>query len=77
HFVVLRGTVEDRVYLADPSRGTIRLSIYDFLDQWSGEALFLGKRGFGLPKDFPLAIKSQAPVRNELEIARRWLFRMP
>ena len=37
HFVVLRGTRGDRVYLADPSRGNIRMPAYRFLDSWLGE----------------------------------------
>jgi hypothetical protein len=76
HFVVLRGAIEDRVFLADPTRGNIRLSIHEFLEQWSGEVLILGKKGFGLPKDHPLALKHPSPVQNEYEPARRWLYRV-
>ncbi|HUT13337.1 MAG TPA: C39 family peptidase [Thermoguttaceae bacterium] len=74
HFVVFRGVVEDRVYLADPIRGNIRLSAKRFLDQWSGESLFLGKTGFGLPEEYPLAIRVWGPARPEMEIARQALF---
>ncbi len=38
HFVVLRGVRGDRVYLADPSRGNIRMPMYAFLETWLGEA---------------------------------------
>jgi predicted double-glycine peptidase len=34
HFAVLRGVRGDRVYLADPSRGNIRMPMYAFLDSW-------------------------------------------
>jgi uncharacterized protein len=34
HFAVLRGIRGDRVYLADPSRGNIRMSMDAFLDSW-------------------------------------------
>ena len=34
HFAVLRGVRGDRVYLADPSRGNIRMPMYAFLDTW-------------------------------------------
>jgi predicted double-glycine peptidase len=34
HFAVLRGIRGDRVYLADPSRGNIRLPMHTFLDDW-------------------------------------------
>jgi predicted double-glycine peptidase len=34
HFAVLRGIRGDRVYLADPARGNMRLPLYAFLDSW-------------------------------------------
>lgn len=34
HFAVLKGIRNDRVYLADPSLGNIRMPIYKFLDMW-------------------------------------------
>ena len=34
HFAVLRGVRGTRVYLADPSRGNIRMPLYAFLDSW-------------------------------------------
>lgn len=34
HFAVLRGVRGDRVYLADPSRGNIRMPMYTFLETW-------------------------------------------
>jgi hypothetical protein len=34
HFAVFRGIRGDRVFLADPSRGNIRMSIDAFLDSW-------------------------------------------
>lgn len=34
HFAVFRGVRGDRVYLADPSRGNIRVPLYSFLDSW-------------------------------------------
>jgi predicted double-glycine peptidase len=74
HFVVLRGIRQGTVYLADPIRGNIRLSIEEFMKQWSGESLFLGKRGFGLPEEHPLAIKKVGPTQPELEVARQALF---
>jgi len=70
HFAILRGVVEDRVFLADPSRGNIRLSLQDFLKEWSGNTFVLGKDGFGLPQDHNLAIKHQPGFRNELFLLR-------
>lgn len=34
HFAVLRGVRGDRVYLADPSRGNIRMPVHTFVDSW-------------------------------------------
>jgi predicted double-glycine peptidase len=34
HFAVLRGARGDRVYIADPSRGQVRLQTSRFLDSW-------------------------------------------
>lgn len=34
HFAVLRGISGDRVYLADPARGNIRMPLYAFVETW-------------------------------------------
>jgi predicted double-glycine peptidase len=34
HFAVLKGIRNDRVYLADPSLGNVRMPVYQFLDMW-------------------------------------------
>jgi predicted double-glycine peptidase len=34
HFAVLRGIRGDRVYLADPSRGNVRMPMHTFIDGW-------------------------------------------
>jgi hypothetical protein len=34
HFAVFKGVRADRVYLADPSLGNVRMPIYQFLDMW-------------------------------------------
>ncbi|ADB17484.1 peptidase C39 bacteriocin processing [Pirellula staleyi DSM 6068] len=73
HFVVLKGSVDDRVFLADPLRGNVRMSAEKFMTHWSGEALLVGKRGFGLPQSHPLQIHTDPPVQNELDAARRYL----
>jgi predicted double-glycine peptidase len=74
HFAVLKGVQGDRIYLADPSLGNVRLSIDRFVRQWSGVALVLGKPGFGLPTEYPLAVEDQESVPNETLAARRSLF---
>jgi uncharacterized protein len=74
HFAVLKGVRGDRIYLADPSLGNVRLSADRFAKEWSGIALVLGKREFGLPREYPLAVDDQEPVSNEILAARRSLF---
>jgi len=70
HFAILRGVIEDRVFLADPSRGNIRLSMSEFLKEWSGNTFVLGKEGFGLPQDHGLTIKHKPGFRDELFLLR-------
>jgi predicted double-glycine peptidase len=77
HFAVLRGVREDRVFLADPSRGNIRLSIEEFTQEWKGETFVLGKAGFGTPFQHNLAILHQAGFRNEQDILRPVLLDRP
>jgi uncharacterized protein len=38
HFAVLKGLRGDRVYLADPSLGNVRMPLYRFLDMWADES---------------------------------------
>jgi predicted double-glycine peptidase len=46
HFVVYRGTINGRVYLADPIRGNVRPTISEFCCQWQKHAaLVVVKRG--------------------------------
>ncbi|MCI5162195.1 MAG: hypothetical protein D3917_09285 [Candidatus Electrothrix sp. AX5] len=75
HFAILRGIKEDRVFLADPSRGNIRLSVFEFAKKWPGIALVLGKKGFGTPSEHLLAVKKISPVANELSAARSGMYR--
>ncbi len=56
HFAVLRGVDRGRVYLADPSRGNLRMSIHRFLEEWSGIVFVLGKAGEELLVDYPLEL---------------------
>ena len=77
HFAVLRGVREDRVFLADPSRGNIRLSVKEFIKEWKGETFVLGKAGFGTPFQHNLAILHQAGFRNELDVLRPVLLDRP
>jgi predicted double-glycine peptidase len=57
HFAVLRGVSWRRVYLADPARGNLRMSLERFLDEWGGIIFVLGKKGEENIRDYPLAIR--------------------
>lgn len=77
HFAILRGIREDRVLLADPSRGNLSVPISRFVQEWSGITLVLGKEGFGTPTEHPLAIDDGSPFRPQLQAARRALYLRP
>jgi predicted double-glycine peptidase len=77
HFAILRGSREDRVFLADPSRGNVSMPVSRFVKQWSGITLVLGKEGFGTPAAYPLAVDSASPFRPQLQAARRALYLRP
>lgn len=66
HFAVYRGFDRGRVYLADPSRGNLRMSIGHFLDEWSGIVFVLGKPGEEDIKKYELQIPSPLFVQPEL-----------
>jgi predicted double-glycine peptidase len=56
HFAVLRGIVDGRVYLADPGRGNLRMSVARFEDEYGGIIFVLGKAGEENIKQYPLQI---------------------
>ena len=74
HFAVLKGVVGDRVYLADPSRGNVRMAVFRFSKEWAGIALILGKKGFGLPEEYPLDLSDQKLSLIEMQSARSALY---
>jgi predicted double-glycine peptidase len=74
HFAVLKGSNGDRIYLADPSRGNIRMSVDRFSEEWSGIALVLGREGFGVPRTYPMALTDRELELNEIQPARRSLY---
>jgi ABC-type bacteriocin/lantibiotic exporter with double-glycine peptidase domain len=43
HFAVLRGIDRGRVFLADPARGNLRMSMGRFLSEWGGIVFVLDK----------------------------------
>ena len=66
HFVVLKGIYKDRVYLADSSRGNLRMPLFLFFKQWKGVALIVGKDGTGILNDHDLSIEVGDDYRPEV-----------
>ena len=66
HFAVLRGIDRGRVYLADPSRGNLRMSVHRFMEEWSGIVFVLGKNGEEHLKNYPLALPRSDVLNPEL-----------
>jgi predicted double-glycine peptidase len=56
HFAVLRGIAGDRVFLADPARGNLRMSLSRFANEYGGVVFVLGKAGEENIKTYPLAL---------------------
>ena len=82
HFAVLRGVVGDRVWLADPSRGNLRMSISRFKNEWGGVAFVLGKEGESDIGLHPLSISElydtqpdRLRIQRQLDINDRLLNR--
>lgn len=67
HFVVLKGTFGDYVYVADPIRGNIRIPNWEFICQWQKKAiLVVYKPGEKIKATSPLSITEADITRDEL-----------
>lgn len=75
HFVVFRGMVGDRVFLADPIRGNIRLSVTEFSKQWNGVVLAIIDTRTKPPSDSSLLIDPDIIPQPELQGARQHINR--
>jgi len=78
HFAVFKGLSGDRVYLADPSLGNVRMPLYRFLDMWADESgrgvVFAVERKDGSwPALSPLALTDVDGAQLEWQVARRLL----
>lgn len=75
HFAVLKGVKGDRVYLADPARGNMRMPLYQFFDMWADEngrgVVFVVEREDGQWADpSPLTVTATAGLQLEQLSAR-------
>lgn len=77
HFTVYRGTFGARVNLADPSQGMYSMPIDQFVREWTGVALVLGKQDVGLLADSPLHVTEDDYLQDSLKTARRALYLTP
>ena len=78
HFAVLRGIKDDRVFLADPSLGNIRLPMYRFLESWLDDSgtgvIFVVEPTSGLAEgNTPLMLSVRGPAQPEILTARELL----
>ena len=75
HFVVYRGTDDKYVYLADPARGNVRVSISTFEKEWQENAvLAIIKRGQKQPRQSPLLLQPDESLigkQNQLYLRRQ------
>jgi uncharacterized protein len=78
HFAVLRGIKDDRVYLADPSLGNVRMPLYQFLESWRDQSgtgvIFVVEPTAGVPeRRTPLTLSVKGPAQPEIMTARELL----
>ncbi|HEY9527560.1 MAG TPA: C39 family peptidase [Anaerolineales bacterium] len=66
HFAVLRGIDRGRVFLADPARGNLRMSMGRFLSEWGGIIFVLDKAREGKITTNLLALPRPDYVQPEL-----------
>ena len=76
HFAVLKGLRGDRVHLADPSLGNVRMPLYRFLDMWADESgrgvVFAVERAVGdWPERYALRLADRADTPLEVLSAER------
>lgn len=76
HFAVFKGVRGDRVYLADPARGNMRMPLYQFFDIWADVngrgVVFVVEREDGRwTEPSPLAVTATAGQQLEQLSARQ------
>lgn len=66
HFTIFKGIKGDRIFLADPSQGNIRMSIDRFLKIWNGIVLVVMPKDGSKINDHLLKIKQGELIQPEL-----------
>ena len=78
HFSVFKGVHADRIYLADPSLGNVRMPAYKFLDMWlddtgQGVVFVVERKDSQWPEGYPLQLKIHGLPQPEILTARQLL----
>lgn len=78
HFAVFKGVQYDRVYLADPSLGNVRMPMYKFLDMWldaNGKGIIFAveRKDSQWKEDYPLKLHVDGLPRPEILSIRQML----
>jgi predicted double-glycine peptidase len=75
HFAVLKGVAGERVHLADPSLGNVRMPLYRFLDMWAdasghGVIFVVERADGGWPERYALQLAGASGAPLEVLSAR-------
>jgi len=74
HFVVFRGIYDGHVFLADPWRGDISFTLYDFEKAWYEKVIFVVSRQDNVPVLNKLRLKPEDLVYIDEDRARKAIF---
>lgn len=66
HFVVLKGIRHGHAWIADPSRGNLRVAMHELVSQWTGESLIIDHDDFSRHYNHVLAVPSGVVPEQEL-----------
>jgi len=74
HFVVFRGIYKGHIFLADPWRGNLSLTLDDFMDIWYERVMFVISAPEGMPTMKALKLKPQDLVYIDEDTALQFIF---
>ena len=75
HFVIVKGVVDDRVFIADPFMGNLSLKVNKFMDMWtSGIGLVIERKGIDKkPVNFALKVDKEDFIIADYKMMNRLL----
>ncbi len=72
HFVIVKGVMADRVFIADPAAGNLSLKADKFQNMWlDGIGLVIEKKGKKQQNDYALKVKKEDFVVADYKVMRR------